>query len=114
MNKPGLGTRALRARCYTWTTGRAAATAAPGSPNFFLTERYLLFAAGGAGQLFFRGVQHAPYRICSPSVSEISIEPARLPGFRLDGEPASVVAALPLNVSIFPLVPCLDHPHDSN
>jgi uncharacterized protein YqjF (DUF2071 family) len=90
---------------YAWTPGAAAAAVAPGSLEFFLVERYLLFAADAAGQLYAGRVHHAPYRIATPSVSVCSIEPARLAGFRLDGEPVSLLSALPVDVSIFPLRP---------
>jgi hypothetical protein len=90
---------------YTWTPGATAAPVSPGSLEFFLVERYLLFAADAAGQLYAGRVHHAPYRVNAPAVSELSTEPARLAGFHLDGEPASVLATLPVDVSIFPLVP---------
>ncbi len=90
---------------YAWTPGAKSAPVTPGSLEFFLVERYLLFAADPAGRLYSGRVHHAPYRVNSPSVSEFSVEPARLAGFCLEGEPASVLAALPVDVSIFPLVP---------
>ena len=97
--------QAARPSRYAWTPGAEAAPATPGALDFFLVERYLLFVADRAGRLFTGRVHHAPYRIYSPKVAEISVEPARLAGFRLDGEPASLLAALPVDVSIFPLVP---------
>ncbi len=90
---------------YAWTPGAESATVAAGSLEFFLVERYLLFAADPAGRLYSGRVHHAPYLINSPTVSEFSVEPARQAGFRLDGEPASLLAALPVDVSVFPLVP---------
>lgn len=91
--------------CYAWTPGATAAPVTPGSLEFFLVERYLLFAADRAGRLYSGRVHHAPYRVNLPKFSEFSVEPARLAGFRLDGPPASVLAALPVDVSIFPLRP---------
>lgn len=96
---------AARPGRFDWTPGATAASVAPGSLDFFLVERYLLFAADPVGRLYSGRVHHAPYRVSAPKVSEFSVEPARLAGFRLDGEPASVLAALPVDVSIFPLVP---------
>jgi uncharacterized protein YqjF (DUF2071 family) len=90
---------------YAWTPGLTGAPVTPGSLEFFLVERYLLFAADPAGRLHAGRVHHAPYRVSAPRVSELSTGPARLAGFRLDREPASVLAALPIDVSIFPLVP---------
>ena len=89
---------------YVWTPGEKSAPVAPGSLDFFLVERYLLFAADSEGQLYSGRVHHAPYRVNQPSVSQFSVEPARLAGFRLTGEPVSVLAALPVDVAIFPLM----------
>ena len=90
---------------YAWTPGAESAPAAPGSLEFFLVERYLLVAADPAGRLYSGRVHHAPYRIAAPEVAEFSAGPARLAGFQLEGKPASMLAALPVDVSIFPLVP---------
>ena len=90
---------------YAWTPGADATSVAPGSLDFFLVERYLLFAADPAGGLYSGRVHHAPYRVSAPEVSEFSVEPARLAGFHLTGEAASVLSALPVDVSIFPLEP---------
>jgi uncharacterized protein YqjF (DUF2071 family) len=90
---------------YVWTPGGKVAPATPGSLDFFLLERYLLFTADRSGRLYSGRVHHAPYRVYAPKVSEFSAEPARLAGFQLDREPASVQAALPVDVWIFPLVP---------
>jgi len=89
--------------CYIWIPGEKSAPVAPGSLDFFLVERYLLFAADSEAQLYSGRVHHSPYRVNQPSVSQFSVEPARLPGFRLTGEPVSVLAAVPVDVSIFPL-----------
>ena len=95
---------AARTGRYAWTPGAEAAPVAPGSLEFFLVERYLLFAANSAGGLYSGRVHHDPYRVSAPKVAEFSVEPARLAGFRLEGEPASLLAALPVDVTIFPLV----------
>jgi uncharacterized protein YqjF (DUF2071 family) len=89
---------------YAWIPGGPAAPAAPGSLDFFLVERYLLYAADRAGRLYEGRVQHVPYHIAPAKVSELSVEPARRAGFRLDGAPASLLTAQPVDVSIFPLV----------
>ena len=90
---------------YAWTPGVTSAPVAPGSLEFFLVERYLLFAADPAGRIYSGRVHHAPYRVSQPSLAEFSVEPARQAGFDLEGGPTSVLAALPVDVSIFPLVP---------
>jgi len=88
---------------YTWTPGRNSAPAEPGSLAFFLVERYLLFAADGAGRLFTGRVHHAPYRLHTPEVAEFSTAPAHQAGFELIGEPASVLGAHAVDVSVFSL-----------
>jgi len=88
---------------YTWTPGPDAGPAEPGSLAFFLVERYLLFAADGAGRLFTGRVHHAPYGLHTPEVAEFSTTPAHQAGFELHGEPASVLGARAVDVSIFPL-----------
>ncbi|WP_414660137.1 YqjF family protein [Horticoccus sp. 23ND18S-11] len=90
---------------YAWTPREEAACVAPGSLEFFLVERYLLFTADQDGRLYSGRVHHQPYRVYVPRVTALSPEPARQAGFHLAGEPASVLAALPVDVSIFPLTP---------
>lgn len=97
--------QAAGASRYAWTPGLTTAPVAPGSLEFFLVERYLLFAADAAGRLHSGRVHHAPYRVSTSEISDLSVEPARLAGFRVEGKPASVLAALPVDVSIFPLKP---------
>ena len=88
---------------YEWRPGPHAAPAEPGSLEFFLIERYALFSTDHAGRLYEGRVHHAPYRIHTPIVSELSASPARLAGFDLQGEPVSVLGAHSVDVSIFPL-----------
>jgi uncharacterized protein YqjF (DUF2071 family) len=90
---------------YAWSPGATVTTARPDSLEFFLVERYLLFAADRAGRLFAGRVHHTPYQIHPPVVSAYSTTPARQAGFDLAGEPTSLLAARPVDVSIFPLRP---------
>jgi uncharacterized protein YqjF (DUF2071 family) len=98
---PGLPNR------YVWRPGIDASLTTPGSLAFFLIERYLLFSSDRTGRLFEGRVHHAPYRVHVPNVLEFSSEAARQAGFALSGEPVSVLGALPVDVSIFPLKPIL-------
>lgn len=78
--------------------------ATPGSLDWFLVERYLLFSSNPAGELFCGRVHHAPYQIAPAICSQWSSEPLRLNGFPLpDGPPASMLTAAPVDVKIFPL-----------
>jgi uncharacterized protein YqjF (DUF2071 family) len=88
---------------YSWSPGSDAAPAAPGTLDFFLIERYLLFSINRAGQFFRARVHHEPYQLHSPILHEFSSEPARWVGFDLSGAPLSVRGALGVDVSIHPL-----------
>ncbi|MDI1319046.1 MAG: DUF2071 domain-containing protein [bacterium] len=90
---------------YAWREGAGGTAAAPGSRDFFLVERYRLFAADAAGRLFTGRVHHAPYRLHVPAVTEFSAAPARPAGFTLAGEPDSLLAARPVDVALYPLSP---------
>jgi len=88
---------------FSWGRAREGTVTQPGSLDFFLVERYLLFAADHAGRLFQGRVHHAPYRVYPPVVSTLSAEPARQHGFSLADQPVSLLAALPVDVSVFSL-----------
>lgn len=88
---------------YVWQPGRDGREAAPRTLEFFLVERYLLFAADQRGTLYSGQVHHRPYRIHRPHVSACSVTPARQAGFALNGEPVSLLTADAVDVSIFPL-----------
>lgn len=88
---------------YIWTPGSVAKPVEPGSREFFLVERYLLFAADPAGRLYSGRVHHAPYRVAPAVAPEISVEPALQAGFALAGTPVSVLTAEPVDVSVYRL-----------
>lgn len=89
--------------CYEWTPGSQSTPAEPGSLEFFLIERYLLFSTNRKGHLMVGRVHHTPYRVHIPRVSEVSTGPAHLSGFDLKGAPLSLLAAESVDVSIFAL-----------
>lgn len=88
---------------YVWTPGAEARTAIPESLEFFLVERYLLYAADAAGRLYSGRVHHEPYRVAPAAATELSVEPARQAGFTIAGAPVSVLSTQPVDVAIFPL-----------
>lgn len=90
--------------CWTAPT-RGGRPAAPGSLDHFLLERYRLFTARRDGMLLTGRVRHEPYRIHVPVVTAWSTTAAAIAGFRLDGPPASVLAADPVDVDIEPVRP---------
>jgi uncharacterized protein YqjF (DUF2071 family) len=77
--------------------------AAVDSLEFFLLERYYLFAYRPASGTLFRGqVSHGPYRYRDVEVPEYSDIPARLDGFNdLDESPCHACAVDGLDVRIF-------------
>ena len=90
---------------FRWSefAGAGGARAEPGSLDFFLVERYTLFTADREGHLWSGRVRHAPYVVAVPEEAECSPAPARRAGFELEGPPASVLVAAPVDVEIFPL-----------
>ncbi len=90
---------------FVWQPGSRLEAAAPGSLDFFLIERYVLFSAWGRAELRKGHVHHAPYRLNRPLVQELSVEPAAQAGFGLAGPPDSILGASAVDVEIFPLRP---------
>ena len=75
-----------------------------GSLEWFLVERYLLFAAARDGTLSSGRVHHAPYQLGPVRCDRWSTEPLRLNGFdEPPGEPDRVIGAATVDVTIFPL-----------
>ena len=90
---------------YVWHKTAPVRTAEPGSLEFFLLERYALFAQRGDGSLFTGRVQHSPYAFAEAEVSAWSAHPARLAGFDVEGPPISALASAGVDVSVFAVTP---------
>jgi uncharacterized protein YqjF (DUF2071 family) len=88
---------------YTWETVSDGQPAAGQTLEHFLVERYVLYCADARQRLYRGRVSHTPYRIHVPTVLSYDAGPARLAGFSLHGEPASLLAAEPVNVAIHSL-----------
>ena len=74
------------------------------SLEWFLVERYLLFAADRGGKIRSGRVHHQPYRIEEAQCAEWSSVPVEEDGLgRLAGAPASMLVAEPVDVRIYPL-----------
>lgn len=79
-------------------------TAAPGTLEFFLLERYLLFSTNRAGKLKIGQVHHSPYPFQQASCEEPSLLPFTWNNFpEPEGPPVSVLSSPGVNVEIFPL-----------
>lgn len=81
------------------------AEAEPGSLDFFLLERYLLFARDGESGRMRRGsVAHAPYRFRRAEVPYFDVSPITAAGLPEPlGAPEHVALADAVEVSVFPL-----------
>jgi uncharacterized protein len=89
---------------YDYETPATPQAAAPGTLEWFLTERYLLFSSNPSGDLFCGRVHHTPYQIAPAVCTHWSTEPLRLDGFPEPTEaPPSMLVAAPVDVEIFPL-----------
>lgn len=88
---------------FVWSPGGSSAEAIPGSLEFFLIERYLLFTVNTHRQLCTGRVHHAPYRVHQPVLKQWSAIPAAQSGFDVKGEAVSILGAEPVDVEIFAL-----------
>ena len=90
--------------CFRYGPGGPPAEAAPGSLEFFLAERYLLYSASPDGRLFTGRVHHQPYRLRPAVCDRWSVEPARWNGLEIPHRaPDSALFVDHVDVSIFPL-----------
>ena len=88
---------------YEWQPHGAQREAAAGSLEFFLLERYHLYAARGS-RLYRGTVAHTPYEFRDAKVGEFSTSPAELAGFSpLAPQPQHVCHSDGLDVRIFGL-----------
>ena len=94
----------LPAATFRYPTPTSPEPAAPGTLDWFLIERYLLFSADKKGTLHTGRVHHSPYRIEPASGTAHSTTPFALNGFPEPATPAdSVILANPVDVTVFPL-----------
>lgn len=86
---------------YHWESSSSLHEAEPGSLEFFLVERYLLFTGRGDGQLVSGQVHHLPYRIGPVAVKNFSAHPATLAGFVLKDPMIAPICASAVDVEVF-------------
>ena len=72
---------------FRYAADGAPAAALPGTLEFFLLERYVLFSTGRDGGIFSGRVHHAPYQFAPARVEEWSFLPAAEDGFADSGRP---------------------------
>lgn len=82
-------------------------SAAPGSLEHWLTERYCLYTANGRGQLYRGEIHHAPWPL-QPAEAEFQLNTLASPlGLKLSDPPATLHFARSLDVVVWPLRACL-------
>ena len=92
---------------YDYHNPDVTSPAEPGSLEWFLVERYLLFSSNKSGGLFRGQVHHTPYQIAPARCDTWSAEPLRLNGFPVPvTPPLSMLTAAPVDVSVYPLTRC--------
>jgi len=97
------GGASLLAGEFEYQAGAEMPTAAPGTLEFFLVERYCLYAHG-AGQMWRGTVHHQPYPLCRAEVTRWSDELLGLNGFVSPGrDPDHVVMSRGVDVTVYPL-----------
>ena len=90
---------------FAYRAGESGAEVTPGSLEFFLIERYLLFAYASRSRHLWSGrVWHPPYRVEPTTASAWSDLPLRQAGFETNGRPPDhQCTAAPVTVKVFGL-----------
>ena len=88
---------------FEYAPGAELPTAAPASLEFFLVERYRLYAAAG-GRLWRGAVFHQPYPLCRAEVTAWDEHLLTLNGFAPTGRrPDHIIMSRGVDVTVFPL-----------
>lgn len=96
--------RGFEEASYRYGPSGAKAATEPGTLEFFLVERYVLFSAGRSRQLYAGRVHHSPYRAGPACIGEWSFVPAMADGFKSPGRPADhMMVAEDLEVQAWPI-----------
>jgi uncharacterized protein YqjF (DUF2071 family) len=88
--------------CYRLGSAIGAAPEDEHSLEFFLIERYRLFAPDGEGGLVSVRVSHEPYQLFEAEVARWNTQALQRAGFEVMGAPDHVCAAAPLEVHVLP------------
>ncbi len=85
-------------------SGTALRLAEPGTLEFFLLERYLLFSTSSTGHIYTGHVHHEPYPFAEAACDVFDLEPIRQAGFKAEDSPARSLLYSPgVDVTVFPL-----------
>jgi hypothetical protein len=100
---------AANAFAYSALPGATLAPAAPGSLEFFLTERYLLYSRRRDGSLAAGRVWHEPYSLAPASICQADTSLFSDNSFPAPARPADHALVSPcVEVSIYPLRPLVN------
>ena len=78
-------------------------SAAPGTLEFFLIERYLLYAAGPRGGLYRAQVHHPPYSLRHATLTHARESLAEAVGIPINHPPCHTMFCKGVHVEVFPL-----------
>ena len=81
------GTDPAKRSTFSYAVGESIGVAKPNSFEFFLAERYILFAYRPNGQLYSGQVIHAPYPLYTADVQTYSTDLIELAGFKSPARP---------------------------
>lgn len=94
----------LASRYHYRPAGPHLREAEPGTLEFFLVERYLLFSASPDGRLNTGRVLHSPYQITEAACTAPGTEPLRQAGFAVpQAAPRSLLYSPGVDVTVYPL-----------
>jgi uncharacterized protein YqjF (DUF2071 family) len=84
-----------------WKPGERIVATPPSSLEFFLTERYCLYAARGR-RIYRAAIHHRPWPLCAASLSELASTMIQSHGIvGVDGDPLVHALAAPIQVEIW-------------
>jgi len=86
-----------------YTIGQELPPSEPGTLQFFLAERYLLYARDGHGQLFRGQVHHRPYPLHAATVQKLDQTLLRAAGLPDDGQRTPPLFSPGVDVEVFSL-----------
>lgn len=91
---------------FTYLLQENTTLARPGTLEFFLTERYLLFSVNRRNQILFGQVHHAPYPLCEVKVPQVQTDLFELNGFpTIDSPFDHAIGSGGVDVEVFSLRP---------
>ena len=96
--------REEEAATFHYPTAEQTRECKPGSLEWFLVERYLLFSCNASGELYTGRVHHRPYQVATMTEAKWSAAPLLWDHFpEMKSPPESMLPAGTVDASVFPL-----------